>query len=170
MHYEVKYIWPSKWSLTKVLFLCTRYPAFIDTSLVIWREFMRSLALMHENSSASSSVQFGHNLSPNVCTTLYDLIGCKMAVVSEIPLSHHHYHTGLIMFGIAVAECSKPPILYSMLNSDFDLFGFARHHYLADSSTMGRPAVDQVQPPGHLHPHLHRCQCCPRKVSKHDAM
>lgn len=68
LHYEVKYIWPSKWSLTKVLFLCTRYPAFIDTSLVIW-------------------LQFGHNLSPNVCTTLYDLIGW------------------LIMFGIAVAEC-----------------------------------------------------------------
>ncbi|KAH8119839.1 hypothetical protein DFH11DRAFT_1556813 [Phellopilus nigrolimitatus] len=36
---EKRLIWPSPWSLPKVLFLLTRYLPFIDTSIVLWHQF-----------------------------------------------------------------------------------------------------------------------------------
>ncbi|THH13664.1 hypothetical protein EW146_g6583 [Bondarzewia mesenterica] len=54
--YEVKYMWNSKCSLIKVLFFATRYPAFMDMSLVLYH-------------------QFGHNLSADLCSQLYQATG-----------------------------------------------------------------------------------------------
>lgn len=34
---ETTLIWPSKWSLTKVLFLLTRYGPFIDSGIILWQ-------------------------------------------------------------------------------------------------------------------------------------
>ncbi|KAJ7938220.1 hypothetical protein B0H13DRAFT_1851672 [Mycena leptocephala] len=35
---EVSLVWPSKWSLSKILFFCARYPPFIDVPLVLGYE------------------------------------------------------------------------------------------------------------------------------------
>ena len=35
---EATFIWPSPMSVTKVLFLLTRYAPFIDIGMIIWRE------------------------------------------------------------------------------------------------------------------------------------
>ena len=32
-------IWPSSWSITKVLFLLTRYAPFIDITIILWRAY-----------------------------------------------------------------------------------------------------------------------------------
>ncbi|KAJ6570126.1 hypothetical protein DFH09DRAFT_1154092 [Mycena vulgaris] len=33
---EVSLVWGSKWSLSKILYMCSRYPPFIDVPLVLW--------------------------------------------------------------------------------------------------------------------------------------
>jgi hypothetical protein len=35
---EVRLVWPSRWSIGKVLFFLTRYPPFIDMTLVLVRK------------------------------------------------------------------------------------------------------------------------------------
>ncbi|EJU01848.1 hypothetical protein DACRYDRAFT_116284 [Dacryopinax primogenitus] len=58
---EAKYVWPSPWSLGKVLFLLTRYLALIDTSVIIPR-------------------QLGNNLSTTDCQILYQWSTWSMVV------------------------------------------------------------------------------------------
>lgn len=36
LHLEIKYIWSSRWSYTKVLFLLNRYVAFVSTSVILY--------------------------------------------------------------------------------------------------------------------------------------
>ncbi|KAJ6577431.1 hypothetical protein B0H19DRAFT_1252781 [Mycena capillaripes] len=36
MHLEVSLVWGSKWSFSKVFYLCSRYPPFLDVPLQLW--------------------------------------------------------------------------------------------------------------------------------------
>ncbi|KAI0080221.1 hypothetical protein K474DRAFT_1769667 [Panus rudis PR-1116 ss-1] len=55
---EIQYVWPSKMSLGKVLFLMTRYPVFAETTLVLYHQF----AVM----------------GPGTCDAVYKTIGFQL--------------------------------------------------------------------------------------------
>ncbi|THH13786.1 hypothetical protein EW146_g6478 [Bondarzewia mesenterica] len=108
LKHKVKYIWPSKWNLPKVLFFCTRYPVFVDTSLVIY-------------------LQFGRNLSASTCTKLYDVIGWLVMfgiAVAEglvyLRVIHSDFKLALLASGIIVLRTlalwgNKSSIKYGLL-------------------------------------------------------
>lgn len=35
---EINYYWPARWTLGKVLFFLTRYPPFVSTALILYRQ------------------------------------------------------------------------------------------------------------------------------------
>ncbi|KZS86853.1 hypothetical protein SISNIDRAFT_461442 [Sistotremastrum niveocremeum HHB9708] len=67
---EIILVWPARWNLGKVLFFLTRYPVFIDTSLVLVHQF---------------SI-----LGPNACKILFTTIGWLLGVgigIAEVILA-----------------------------------------------------------------------------------
>lgn len=45
MESEVKYIWPTPWSLGKCLYVATKYPALIDGAMQCYSKFLQLIAL-----------------------------------------------------------------------------------------------------------------------------
>ncbi|KAF9003061.1 hypothetical protein BDQ17DRAFT_1409375 [Cyathus striatus] len=101
---EVALIWNSRWSLSKVLFLITRYLPFFESALLLYRTF-------------------GHNIPLSFCNTGYKIsAGLIIAgvVVAEIILSMRTWAiwgkdrrvaVGLVTFVIAGATTSIPIII-----------------------------------------------------------
>jgi len=52
---EVNFIWLKRWSVVKVLYIITRYCAFVDASLIIWYYFRSTL-------------------SPEACRSVYEIV------------------------------------------------------------------------------------------------
>ncbi|KAF8887425.1 hypothetical protein CPB85DRAFT_1335370 [Mucidula mucida] len=44
---EIALIWPSKWNVTKILYLLTRYLPMLDAVLVLWRMFLLSYQVFY---------------------------------------------------------------------------------------------------------------------------
>lgn len=94
---EKALIWPSAWSLTKVLFLLTRYSPFIDVTIVIWRKWAGMTVYRLE--------LLKPQMTPHDCKFVYESTGCSYNYQS---LSYYQLIilrvVGLLLSGILIAE------------------------------------------------------------------
>lgn len=79
---EVNLIWPSKMSVTKVLYFCTRYSAFSDAVIGLYCMSLLCHYAVHFNDALSDSLKA--NISVAECRQMDSINSCESQMV---PLS-----------------------------------------------------------------------------------
>lgn len=105
---EISLVWTSKWNVTKVLYFLTRYLPFIDSSIVMYREFCPgichlSLSLLiveFQISLASRFLQMFVGWRTSILP-----VSCYCLQLINLSLVKTKGNIGMFIIGMACAEC-----------------------------------------------------------------
>jgi hypothetical protein len=102
LHLEVKLVWLSSWSYSKILFLLTRYVPMVTAWILLYSEFIRLHVLLLL--SSHHSAQIFPNLSLYTCSMLWPASICKSRYITGSKSEIHNSLTGLSVIGMNSAE------------------------------------------------------------------
>jgi len=89
---EVSLVWRSQWSISKILFMCSRYPAFIDVPLVLWYELAPNPDIKNcfpIYASSSWGTFFGiASAEAILILRTYALMGCNSRALTVFVISY----------------------------------------------------------------------------------
>ncbi|KAJ7116447.1 hypothetical protein C8R44DRAFT_792566 [Mycena epipterygia] len=89
---EVSLIWGSKWSLSKLFFICARYPPFIDVPLVLWYSLTPNIDIntcLPIYAAACWGTFFGIAMAEALLLLrTYALMGCNPRVLMALVLQY----------------------------------------------------------------------------------
>ncbi|KAJ7284673.1 hypothetical protein C8J57DRAFT_699445 [Mycena rebaudengoi] len=89
---EVSLIWGSEWSITKIIFICSRYSPFLDVPLILWYSLGPSLNSKHCHilySLISWATVFGISMAEAILLLrTYALMGRERRILSALVLQY----------------------------------------------------------------------------------
>ncbi|KAJ7116444.1 hypothetical protein C8R44DRAFT_627810, partial [Mycena epipterygia] len=89
---QISLIWGSKWSLSKIFYMCARYPPFIDVPLVLWYELTPNIDIKDcfpIYASSSWGTFFGIATAEAILVLrTYALTGCNSRVLIALVLQY----------------------------------------------------------------------------------
>jgi hypothetical protein len=77
---EITHAWNGPWYFGRVLFFLTRYSAFVDTTITLYREYWCpwTPSLNRTNLLINCVDQVGYSIPVSLCAGLYTIGGCEL--------------------------------------------------------------------------------------------